>query len=510
MKLDELIGNIAAFVSDAIIITEAAPLDEAAGGPRIVYVNPAFTAISGYTADEVVGRTPRLLQGRETSPIARAEIRAALERGEGISTDILNYRKDGTPYWIETSIRPVPGADGRPAFFVAVQRDVSERRELQDSLEIARRDAAVANRAKSNFLSHMSHELRTPLNAILGFAEMINREVLGPIGNPRYAEYAADIHLSGEFLLNLVNDILDFAKIESGRVELNETEIDLEHMFGEIRRITAGLALRLGVELAVEGAAGFRLRGDPRLLQQVFINLISNALRFTPRGGSVIVSVLLLADGRLACVVTDSGPGMPHGKTLEVLEPFVTLKSDRGTAQSTGLGLPISKAFVEFHGGLLFINSELGAGTSVYVTLPAERILAQPPRVETAEAGALAALETGLPDDVESLSNADLDRLPIGVMLLRRDGTVLRYNATESRFSGLLAEEVLGRNFFTEVAPCTSFSELRSGFEGGLAAGTLNAVLYHTFRFPNRDMRVLVQMRAARDPDCGWLFVRWL
>ncbi|MFN3399101.1 MAG: ATP-binding protein [Ferrovibrio sp.] len=510
MKLDELIGNVAAYVNDAIIITEAAPLDETAGGPRIVYVNPAFTAMSGYAASEVMGRTPRLLQGPETSPITRAEIRTALERGEGISTDILNFRKDGTPYWIETSIRPVPGADGRPAFFVAVQRDVSERRELQDSLELARRDAAVASRAKSNFLSHMSHELRTPLNAIIGFAEMINREVLGPVGNPRYAEYAADIHLSGEFLLNVVNDILDFAKIEAGRIEMNETEIDFGSMLDEVSRITAGLALRLDVELTVDGAAGFRLQGDPRLLQQVFINLISNALRFTPKGGRVAVSVLLLADGRLACVVTDNGSGMPHNKTLDVLEPFVTLKGDRGTAQSTGLGLPICKAFVEFHGGLLFINSELGAGTSVYVTLPARRILARPPRVEAAEAGALTALETTLPDDVESLSNADLDRLPIGVLLLRRDGTVLRYNATESRFSGLLPEEVLGRNFFTEVAPCTSFSELRSGFESGLTAGTLNAVLYHTFRFPNRDMRVLVQMRVARDPDCGWLFVRWL
>lgn len=510
MKLEELVGNIAAFVNDAILVTEAAPLDEAAQGPRIVYVNPAFTRMTGYSAAEIVGRTPRLLQGPGTSAITRAEIRAALERGEDITTDILNYHKDGMPYWIEVSIRPVPGADGRPAFFVSVQRDVTERRELQDSLELARRDAAAANRAKSNFLSHMSHELRTPLNAIIGFAEMINQQVLGPVGNPRYAEYAADIHLSGEFLLNVVNDILDFAKIEAGKIELDEVDLDLADLFDEVRRISGGLALRLGVELTFEGMRECRLHADQRLLQQVFINLISNALRFTERGGRVIVSTLLLADGRLACVVTDNGPGMPHGKTLDVLEPFVSLKNGKGTAQSTGLGLPICKAFIEFHGGSLFINSELGAGTSVYVILPAARVLAAPGGAGKSTAAEIQALETAIPDDVETLSHADLDRLPLGVMLLQRDGTILRYNATESRFSGLLEAEVLGRNFFTEVAPCTSFSELRSGFETGLDAGGLNAVLYHTFRFPNRDMRVLVQMRAAREPGCGWLFVRWL
>jgi photoactive yellow protein len=368
-----------------------------------------------------------------------------------------------------------------------------------------------------NFLSHMSHELRTPLNAIIGFSEMINSQILGPVGISRYAEYAGDIHLSAIHLLSIINDILDFSKIEAGRVQLDEHELDFGAVVDEVRRMLEAHLVRNSIDLRIEQSEGFNIRGDVRLLRQVLLNLLSNAVKFVGVGGRIHVSCLMLADGRFACVVNDTGPGIPSDKTLEVLEPYVSLQTDdhQRRRPGTGLGLPIAKSFMELHGGSLFINSELGAGTSVFLTLPAERVLAAPPLrdmpladdhpdLPTAEAVVLDKLPAG------EITVVDIDTLPIGVLLLDAAGTVLRYNATESRFSGILPAAAIGKNFFTDIAPCTRLSAFRRAFEQGVRDGTLNSMLSYTFTFPNRPMRVLVQIKAAKEAGRGWVFVRWV
>jgi photoactive yellow protein len=522
MLLDDILKNIADYTNDAVLITEAGSIDPP-HGPKIAYVNAAFTRITGYSPDEVIGRTPHLLQGPETAAEVRRAIRAALQAGEPIQTEVVNYRKSGVPFVLELSIRPVldsrePGAAGRSIrYFVAIQREVSERRAREEQLREARDRAERADRAKMNFLAHMSHELRTPLNAIIGFSEIINGEILGPVGNPRYAEYAGDIHFSAVHLLGIINDLLDFSAIEAGRVELSETDIDVDDLVAETFRVLQMHCDRNGIHLSAESSGRFTVRADRRLLRQVLLNLLSNAAKFTESGGQISVSTLRLADGRFACVVNDTGEGIPSEKTLEVLEPYVSLRHDGSRKRpGTGLGLPIAKTFMELHGGALFINSELGAGTSVFLTLPPERVVEGPeppggpigddaPHVmPTSEAGLLA------DHDIAALSPSEIDRLPVGVMLLNEQGTVLRYNAVESRFSGVIAEAALGKNFFTEIAPCTRVSALRRAFEDGVRAGNLNSTLSYTFTFPNRPMRVLVQLRSAKERGLGWIFVRWV
>jgi photoactive yellow protein len=522
MLLDDVLRNIAEFTKDAVLITTADALD-APDGPRIVYANPGLARMTGYTAEEFIGRTPRLLQGPASSAEARRKIRDALAAGRPVEVEITNYRKSGEAYVAAIEIHPVFETAGEaearcPAYFVSVQRDITDAKHREDQLRQARDHAERANRAKMNFLSHMSHELRTPLNAIIGFAEMINQQILGPITQSRYVDYAGDIHLSALHLLGIINDVLDFSKIEAGRVVLDEYDIDLDLLLDEVRRMIQGHADRGGITLRIEQAGRFRLRGDTRLLRQVLLNLLSNAVKFTPPGGEISVALLRLTDGRFACVVNDTGVGIPSDKTLEVLEPYVSLKSEGATTRrpGTGLGLPIAKSFMELHGGSLFINSEIGAGTSVFLTMPAERVISGPAPVPGAPADddhpALPRTEALVLDDteVERLAGADIDRLPIGVMLLDATGRVLKYNATESRFSGIVPEAALGKNFFTEIAPCTRVSAFHDAFERGLREGRLDAVLSYTFTFPNRPMRVLVQMKSAKEPRQAWVFVRWV
>ncbi|HTY68018.1 MAG TPA: ATP-binding protein [Alphaproteobacteria bacterium] len=520
MLLDDILKNIAEFTNDAVLITDGAPLD-APDGPRVVYVNPAFVQMTGYAPDDIVGRTPRLLQGRQTSREVRREIRAALEAGQPTTVGLTNYRKSGEAFEVELSIRPLfegTGPERRPRFFVAIQRDISERTARERELRAARDRAEEADRAKLRFLSHMSHELRTPLNAIIGFAEMINGQILGPIGNQRYAEYAGDIHLSAIHLLSIINDVLDFSKLDAGRVELDESEFDFGGLIDEVQRVVQGHCKRRGIELRNEASGAFTVRADERLLRQVLLNLLSNSVNFTEDGGLISVSTLRLADGRLACVINDTGQGIPSDKTIEVLEPFVSLRHEHGHKKrpGTGLGLPIAKSFMELHGGSLFINSELGAGTSVFITLPTTRVVAGPLILLGAPSGDDTPEMPGhesalLPDSaIERLSAAAIDRLPIGVMLLDGAGTVLRYNAVESRFSGIDPAAATGKNFFTDIAPCTRVSAFRRAFEAGVRDGTLNSILSYTFTFPNRPMRVLVQMKAAKEPGRGWVFVRWV
>jgi len=261
-------------------------------------------------------------------------------------------------------------------FIRQVDRQTRTERELRRQaveLNESRMEAETANRAKSQFLANMSHELRTPLNAIIGFSELILSGSLGPIGSPKYLEYAGDIHASGTHLLDLINGILDMSKIEAGRYDLAPEEIDLapvvEECLGFIRvRATEG-----GVALDnLRRADRLRVRADKRALKQILINLQSNAVKFTPRGGCVSIAATRTEDGMVAIEVADTGIGIAAADLKRIFEPFQQADNSLGRAhEGTGLGLTIAKSLVELNGGTLLAASAVGVGTTITVRLPA-------------------------------------------------------------------------------------------------------------------------------------------
>ncbi len=241
----------------------------------------------------------------------------------------------------------------------------------------ARERAEAASRAKSEFLANMSHELRTPLNAILGFSETIYS---GVIGADKHEEYARIIHQSGHMLLTLINDILDLARIEAGGLRLRETGVDLAHLIAESMPLLDVRAREGQLEMRSEIARALPLiRADERALQQVLLNLLTNAVKFTPPGGSVICFASLAADGSAVFGVRDTGVGIARDDQEHVFQNFGQGRHDVVTIdKGTGLGLPIVKGLIEAHGGTVTLESETGEGTVVTVTLPAERVVRTP------------------------------------------------------------------------------------------------------------------------------------
>jgi signal transduction histidine kinase len=254
------------------------------------------------------------------------------------------------------------------------QQVVEEKNKL---ISAALAEAVRANKSKSEFLATMSHELRTPLNAIIGFSDIIKRELFGSFENEKYSEYAKDIHESGSHLLAIINDILDLAKAESGKLHLSEHEFDLTATLEACVRMCSGRADAGKVEMIFFGGQSeIRALGDERLLLQVVANLVTNAIKFTPEGGKVRMYVSANAQKGITLKVTDTGIGIAPENIERVLRPFEQVETSYARRHGgSGLGLPYAKRLVELHGGTLTIESELGKGTSVLVTLPAFRLI---------------------------------------------------------------------------------------------------------------------------------------
>lgn len=251
----------------------------------------------------------------------------------------------------------------------------------------ARRRAEEANLAKSRFLASMSHELRTPLNAILGFSEVMHNEVLGPIDNKSYREYIQDIHASGKHLLELINEILDLSRIEAGRYQINEEPVLLEHITDEcchmIELKARGKDITIHCNYEPEMP---RILADERAVRQIVLNILSNAVKFTPRGGEVHINVGWTAGGGQYVKVKDNGPGIAEDEIPVVLAAFgqgsIAIKS---AEQGTGLGLPIVQALLQMHGGSFSLTSKLRQGTEAVAVFPRERVMEALPAVPTRE-----------------------------------------------------------------------------------------------------------------------------
>jgi len=214
------------------------------------------------------------------------------------------------------------------------------------------------------------------LNAIIGFAEILSSQIFGPLGDQRYVHYAADIHDSGQHLLNLINDVLDVSKIEFGKLELNEESVDIAAVLEACMRLMRDRAESAGLELRIELPEELPLlQGDARRLKQILLNLMSNAVKFTPAGGEVVVRAALVADG-LTIAVADTGIGIAATDLDTALRPFGQIDSRMARKyQGSGLGLPLTKSMIELHGGRLTLESEAGRGTVATVWLPAARMI---------------------------------------------------------------------------------------------------------------------------------------
>ena len=256
-----------------------------------------------------------------------------------------------------------------------------DREAAYEELRLAKDEAEAANHAKSGFLATMSHELRTPLNAIIGFSEMMKQEVLGPVGNEQYRAYIGDIHASGTHLLQIINDILDLSKAEAGKIDLAEDVFDLHDIMRSVGQLTAGRVELADLTQTVELPDDVPpVSGDERKTKQVLLNLITNAVKFTPAGGSIAVTARWGPVEGLAITVADTGIGIPPDDLERVLKPFEQVDSSfTRQHQGTGLGLPLVKAIMEMHGGRLELKSELGVGTQATVIFPPERVLASCP-----------------------------------------------------------------------------------------------------------------------------------
>lgn len=294
----------------------------------------------------------------------------------------------------------LPGAGLLPAPEVGRtlqdQLDEALARLQQASDRAARADQA--NQAKSAFLACMSHELRTPLSAIIGFAEMIERQSMGPIGNLKYRDYAADIRQSGQHLLGIINDILDLSKVESGRETLREETVAPAELLAAVEVLLNGRPQEAGVTLSLDCPADLpAVRADKRRLTQILVNLLANAIKFTPQGGSVSLRCWATPGSGFVFQVVDSGVGIAREDIPRALAIFGQVgQLPAQEAKGSGLGLPLAKALAELHGGTLDLQSELGQGTTVTLRLPAHRIVARPAAAPSGLHGSAAAPQTAV------------------------------------------------------------------------------------------------------------------
>jgi len=254
----------------------------------------------------------------------------------------------------------------------------------KEEAEVAKHSAETANMAKSEFLANMSHELRTPLNAIIGFSEMIKGAFFGPLES-KYQDYAKDINSSGEHLLGIISDILDLSKVEAGELDIDEEEVDVIEMITACETMVIGRADEMGVSLAFDVAADLPpLYADPLRVKQILLNLLGNAIKFTPEGGRIKVTGGTIADGGLAIAVMDTGIGIDEEDISRVLEKFGQVRGGHTHAhEGAGLGLALAKTLMDLHDGALHIESEVGKGTTVTVTFPPERAKRPPGRRST-------------------------------------------------------------------------------------------------------------------------------
>jgi PAS domain S-box-containing protein len=349
---------------------------------RITYTSDGIRSL-GLDPESCVGRTHREIAfGAASEPEKWRDHSLALERQQSFREFVYTCKiGDRAAQSVCVSGRPVFDASGEFRGYRGTATDVTEKITAERSLHEAIRAARRANVAKSNFLANINHELRTPLNAILGFSEML---VIGKVGSlpPRVKDYIEVIHKSGSHLMEVISDVLDFARIEAGKVELQEEEFHPSSIINTCVEMVSANARAKGLKLAIENGEDDlpALRGDERRFRQILLNLLSNAIKFTEPGDVIAVRARHALAGDFVFQVQDNGLGMTGPEILIALDRFGQV--DAGLErrhEGTGLGLPLARSLIELHGGSLSIESEKGRGTTVTIGVPAERVLEQLP-----------------------------------------------------------------------------------------------------------------------------------
>lgn len=346
---------------------------------KLIEANSTALAFIGKTLDDVVGQPFADTPWWTHSPADQATLRdgiAAAASGRFVRFETTHPGADGTVATVDFSLKPVMNDAGKVVFIIPEGRDITHLKRAEQELREATRLAEAANRAKSAFLATMSHELRTPLNAVIGFSETIMEQVFGPLANARYSEYVGLIHSAGSHLRDVIEDILDVARIEIGEMGLQEDVVDLRASLESAAAMVRPKAEECHVQMVCDLPADLpRLRVDAVRLRQIALNLLSNAIKFTPAGGTVRLGVRIDADS-LRITVADTGIGIRPEDLDNIWTPFY--QADASLARrfgGTGLGLPIVRHYVEAHGGTIAVDSTPGHGTTFTVRLPASRLV---------------------------------------------------------------------------------------------------------------------------------------
>ena len=384
---EQRLADIISSVADGIVTINTSRL--------ITTYNPAAASIFGYEANEVIGTSiDDLVPGLEKAISANPDTMV-------LSINV--ERKDGVVVVVEFARNSLLRDNGTTLTWIA--RDVSaqiaveELRERQmmeaeesrklmedqamtmvnqaEEYYILKNQAESADQAKTSFLANMSHELRTPLNAIIGFSEIMKDQMFGPMGNDQYAQYSGDIHGSGKYLLNLINDILDLSKVEADAMELHDETIDIRSLVRDALSMVRERAAKSRTSVFAEIPEGSpSIKADHIRIKQIILNLLTNAIKFSPVGSSIDIEVLTDNSNRAVIRVVDHGNGVAPEDIETVLKPFGQV-SDMMTREQegTGLGLPLCKSFMELHDGTLAFESELGVGSTITLTFPTERTI---------------------------------------------------------------------------------------------------------------------------------------
>ena len=359
--------DVVRFANDIVIVTEAYPLDEP--GPRIVYVNQAFTDLTGFAPEEVIGKTPRILQGPDSNPETRSEIRAALEKNQPVRTTIVNYSKSGRKYWLDLNIIPLKDSQGKVAHFAAIERDLTQIKNAEEEIRKKNKQLEELNEAKNKFLGIASHDLRNPLYTIRSFSEILHEEMVGDL-NAEQKDMLGKIYHASTFMKSLLENLLDISKIESGTIELEKRLQDFNQIVSQQVELNQLLAKKKHITLHMSLGDVPALSFDQGAILQVLGNFIGNAIKFSPPHSDIFIATEKVEQA-VRFSIRDEGPGLSEDEQRLLFKEFQVLSAKpTGGEKSTGLGLAIVKKLIHLHQGEVGVESALGRGSTFFFTLP--------------------------------------------------------------------------------------------------------------------------------------------
>ncbi|MCI5060485.1 MAG: PAS domain-containing sensor histidine kinase [Alphaproteobacteria bacterium] len=362
-------------------------VENAAGGiyqvtpeGQFLSANPALAKILGFDAPEEVLRDITKAQDQLYVDTVRRERFLSDIQALDVSHSFEGRirKKDGSQIWVNENVRPVKDDEGNLLYFEGSMEDIDQRKKAEIALTEAKIESDLANKSKSEFLANMSHELRTPLNSIIGFSEIIKNEAFGQLPQKEYKDYASDIYKSGKNLLNVINEILDVSRIEAGERTLNEGLVNVKKVIADCLGLVEGKIRSTNTRIENKTlGSDLSFVGEEHAVKQMVLNLMSNAMKFSPEGSMVMLDAELDSKGRLRLSVTDTGVGLSENEIEKALSPFGQLDTELNRSKSgTGLGLTLVKTLIGLHGGELELVSQKGIGTTATLIFPAKRVAA--------------------------------------------------------------------------------------------------------------------------------------